>query len=191
MRMLDNAKFSFMNEQRELTRFEAFLLLVLAADSRGYVSLSIRQIQQQFRWKSTSKVHKFIKDLSDQKVIEHTDQIRIVAYHHYLGDVVTQNDSQIAVEVNAHFKRETGKKTTMNEKRSRMIVSRMKEHKLTVEDMKLIITHKSNQWKKDDNMSKYLTYETLFANKHIIKYLDEARNSSNGRTISDKRRIHQ
>lgn len=67
------------------------------------------------------------------------------------------------------------------------IKSRLQKH--SVEDIKLVIANRYEEWKDDSLMSKYLTPTTIFRPSKFDKYLEEAKRTKSGQSFVHAKQI--
>ena len=99
-----------------------------------------------------------------------------------------ENINTIVSYLNITAKKNFSAKTKMT---ARIISARLKQGR-TIDEFKKVIDTKTKQWINNPDMNKYLSPDTLFAEKNMEKYLMEETNPSNssvGQTALSEKNI--
>lgn len=108
-----------------------------------------------------------LEDIKEQKKEHYKEQKKVQSSKHNNLNIISNNidSSKYIEEIIEYLNLKANTRYRVNsEKTKKLINARLKE-KYTVEDFKIVIDKKVNEWINNPDMSKYLRPETLFGNK--------------------------
>jgi uncharacterized phage protein (TIGR02220 family) len=168
--------------KRSFTKYEAFLDLLVSSYPTGEVS-TVRECGNRWKWPLT-KTWKFFNTLVEMDLLskrKHTFSIKKSAKWYDSEAPKALEQFNTAGQVVNLYNELTGRKVSMNAAKRKLIIARIREGAamkppVGLAQFEAVFKHKQKEWTGSD-MEKHLEIETLCAEKHFFKYLDQARDA--------------
>jgi len=136
----------------------------LCVTQKGYTSTKTYAIQKNYnKWKRNQK--RFIEPKKVQSVTKKGST-----------PIKDNKDNNVVLEIIEHLNLKTGKNFKQKTPSTIKYISGRLRDGYTVEDMKSVIDTKTEEWKNDKKMAKYLCPSTLFSPTNFEKYINQSPN---------------